>query len=405
MNPDVGQGSRAPLRPFGVRITSVGVLSAHGRGMAPLVAGIRAGSCPVLLAEGIGYPIQALPQVSGFPMPAPQAGEAGAAARLLEVVEQALGESRIGEDALRAEEFGLVVGAAGFLYASSAELFGRAIGTLPDDTPVAVRGPSWGAALIAERFGMRGPSLTVSSGCTSSANALLIAAEMIDRGRVRRVVVVGAEELSAVSLSGFDSLMLLDPAGCRPFDRDRQGLQIGEGITAMVLEADCEEDASVGGASKFARLRGGANRCDSDRLTSANPDGSVIRDAMLEALASAGISAADVVAVKTHGAGSTDSDRAEAAALRATFGAALPPLLALKRYVGHTLGACGTLETAALMGCVANGFLPAAAGFSVVDPELGVTPLREAVQARSGHYLLNFFGFGGNFTSLVLEIG
>lgn len=173
----------------------------------------------------------------------------------------------------------------------------------------------------------------------------------------------------------------------------------------MMLEADGGADAGTGGASKFARVRGGANRCDTHHLTSANPNGSVMRDVMLEALASAGISVADVVAVKAHGAGSTDSDRAEAAALRAVFGAALPPLLALKRYVGHTLGACGTLETAALMGCVADGFLPAAAGFRVVDPELGVTPLREAVPARSGHYLLNFFGFGGNYTSLVLEIG
>jgi 3-oxoacyl-(acyl-carrier-protein) synthase len=373
--------------------------------MAPLVAGIRAGSCPVAPADGIGYPVPALPQVSRFPLSAPQPGEAGAAARLLEVVDEALGESRAGDDDMPAEEFGLVVGSAGFLYASSAEIYGRALGTLPAETPVCVRGPSWGVALIAGRFGLRGPSLAVSTGCTSSANALLIAAEMIERGRARRVLVVGAEELSAVTLSGFDSLMLLDPAGCRPFDRDRQGIQIGEAITAMVLVADREASPGAGGARKPARLRGGANRCDYQRLTSANPDGSVIRDAMLEALASAGIRAADVVAVKTHGAGSTDSDRAEAAALRAVFGAALPPLLALKRYVGHTLGACGTLETAALMGCVDDGFLPAAAGFSVVDPELGVAPLREAVQARSGHYLLNFFGFGGNFTSLVLEIG
>jgi 3-oxoacyl-[acyl-carrier-protein] synthase I len=405
LNPTLDQVSRAPLRPLRIRITSVGVLSAYGCGMGSLVAGIRAGLCPVAAADGIGYPAQALPRVSRLPMPAPQPGEAGAAARLLEVAAQALGELHIGDDALRAEEFGLVVGTSGFLYASSAELYGRAMGTLAAETPISVRGPSWGVALIAERYGLRGPSLTVTSGCTSSANALLIAAEMIARGRVRRALVVGAEELSAVTLSGFDSLMLLDPACCRPFDRDRQGLQLGEGISAMVLEAVGEAGAGAGGASKFAYLRGGANRCDTHHLTSANPNGSVMRDVMLEALASAGISAAGVVAVKAHGAGSTDSDRAEAAALRAVFGAVLPPLLALKRYVGHTLGACGTLETAALMGCVAAGFLPAAAGFSVVDPELGVTPLREAVHARSGHYLLNFFGFGGNYTSLVLEMG
>jgi 3-oxoacyl-(acyl-carrier-protein) synthase len=404
LNPALGQVWRTQ-RPLRVRIASVGVLSAHGRGLAPLVAGIRAGSCPVARAEGIGYPAAALPWVNRFSIPAAQPGEAGAAGRLLEVAEQALAELQTGADPLHAEEFGLVLGTSGFLYASGAELYGRAMGTLAEDTPFEVRGPSWGAALIAGRFGMRGPTLTVSSGCSSSANALLIAAEMIARGRVRRVLVVGAEELSAVTLSGFESLMLLDPAGCRPFDRDRNGLQIGEGITAMVLEAEGAADAEARGLRRFACLQGGANRCDTHHLTSASPDGSVMREVMQEALASAGISAADVVAVKTHGTGSTDSDRAEAAALRAAFGGALPPLLALKRYVGHTLGACGTLETAALMGCVADGFLPAAAGFSVFDPELGVTPLREAVQARAGHYLLNFFGFGGNYTSLALELG
>jgi 3-oxoacyl-(acyl-carrier-protein) synthase len=299
----------------------------------------------------------------------------------------------------------LVVGTSGFLYASGAELYGRATGTVPDDTPFFVRGPSWGAELITERLGVHGPSLTVSSGCSSSANALLIAAEMIERGRVRHVLVVGAEELSAVTLSGFDSLLLLDPAGCRPFDRDRAGLQTGEGITAMVLEADGSAGTDAGGGGSFAHIRGGANRCDMHHLTGANPDGSVMRQVMQEALESAGIAPSEVMAVKTHGTGSTDSDRAEAAALRTLFCDAMPPLLALKRYVGHTMGACGTLETAALTGCVADGFLPAAAGFSVVDPELGVSPLRDAVPAKAGPYLLNFFGFGGNYTSLVLELG
>lgn len=369
--------------------------------MAPLVEGIRAGLCPVAEADGFVYRPPELPLVSRFPGPVRQPGEAGAAARLLQVAEQALGGLRIGEDALQAEELGLLVGTCGFLYASGAELYGRATGALPDDPPFAVRGPSWGAGLIADRYGLRGPSLTVSSGCSSSANALLIAAEMIERGCLRRALVIGAEELSAVTLSGFDSLMLLDPAGCRPFDRDRQGLQIGEAITAMVLEADGDARAGPGG---FARIRGGANRCDTHHLTGASPDGNVMREVMREALACAGIGAADVVAVKAHGTGSADSDRAEAAALRAAFGAALPPVLALKRYVGHTLGACGTLETAALMGCVADAFLPAAAGFNAVDPELGLMPLREQTRAGAGHYLLNFFGFGGNYTSLVVEL-
>lgn len=390
--------------------------------MAPLVAGIRAGACPVVRADGIGYPAAVLPWVSRFPLARREAGEGGAAARLLQVVGDTLGQiadDAPGSEPVAPEDFGIVVGTSGFLYATAAELYGRAIGLISDAPAVFTRGPSWGAALIVEKFGLLGPCLTVTSGCSSSANALLLATEMIRRGRARRVLVVGAEELSAVTLSGFDSLMVLDPECCRPFDRDRAGIQVGEAITAMVLEGGDKNETAGSGSrrsghsresgnlpdEKFARIRGGANRCDTHHLTAATPDGSVMREVMAEALANARIAPADVVAVKSHGAGSTDSDRAEAAALRALFGDALPPVLALKRHVGHALGACGTLETAALIGCVAAGFLPAAAGFRTVDPDLGVTPLREAIAAAPGNYLLNSFGFGGNYTSLVLHLG
>ncbi len=383
------------------RLRAFGVLSAYGRGMPALVAGMRAGICPRAPASGIGYPLDPPPLVSRIAAPPSPPGEAGAATRLLDVAADALAQAGLDADELQAEDMALVVGTGGFLYASGAELYGRAIGAVPCGAPFLVRGPDWGVALIAERFGLRGPCLTVSSGCSSSANALLLAAEMIARGRVRRALVVGAEGLSAVTLSGFDSLLLLDPEGCRPFDRDRNGLQIGEAISAIVLEAHGEGGA-CGQAALFC---GGANRCDTHHLTSASPDGSVMRDVMREALAGAGIGASDVVAIKAHATGSSDSDRAEAAALRAVFGTSLPPVLAFKRYLGHTLGGCGTLETAALAGCVADGFLPAAAGFSQIDPELGLEPLRFTRSAPGGHYLLNFFGFGGNYTSLVLRAG
>jgi 3-oxoacyl-(acyl-carrier-protein) synthase len=382
-----------------VCLRTIGVLSAYGRGMPALVAGMRAGICPRAPATGIGYPLDPPPLVSRIPAPASPPGEAGAAARLIDVAADALAQAGLNRDEIQAEDMALVVGTGGFLYASGAELYGRATGVLPNDTPFLVRGPDWGVALIGERFGLRGPCLAVSSGCSSSANALLLAAEMIARGRARRALVVGAEGLSAVTLSGFDSLLLLDPKGCRPFDRDRNGLQIGEAICAIVLEAHAEGEAF----DHIALLCGGANRCDTHHLTSASPDGSVMRDVMREALASAGVGAPGVVAIKAHGTGSGDSDRAEAAALRAVFGDSPPPVLAFKRYLGHTLGGCGALETAALAGCVADGFLPAAAGFSEFDPELGLEPLRFIRPAQGGHYLLNFFGFGGNYTSLVLR--
>jgi len=382
-----------------VRVASIGVLSAHGAGLPALASGMAAGICPLAAATGIGFPLDPAPLVSRFPQSLFQRGEAGAVHELMQAVDQAFAGWDGQDGALAGEDCALIVGSGGFLYASTAELYGRTMGYLPSDAAFKVRGPHWGAALIAERFALRGPQLTVSSGCSSSANALLIAMEMLQRGEIRHAIVVGAEGLSAVTLGGFDSLMLLDAAGCRPFDRDRTGLQIGEAVAVLVLSAE----SGVRAERPRATLRGGANLCDTHHLTAASPDGGVMRNVMHAALEQARIAPCDVVAIKAHGTGSIDSDRAEAAALCQLFGGALPPVLAFKRYLGHTLGACGSLETAALIACLQAGIMPAAAGFTHIDPELAIEPLRAPQAARAGHYLLNFFGFGGNYTSLVLE--
>ncbi len=319
---------------------------------------------------------------------------------LIATVAQAIHAYRGDAKCLTASDCALVIGTGGFLFASAAELFWR--WQHPDATrePARLRGPAWGGNVIVQHFGMQGPMFAMSTGCSSSANALLTASELIHRGRVKRALVVGAEGVSAVAVGGFESLQLLDPAGCRPFDRDRSGLQLGEAYSALILE---RSDAAGG-----ALTLGGANLCDTHHLTGASPDGAVMRAVMQEALADAGVDPSAIVAIKAHGTGSIDSDRAEAAAIRSLFATELShetPVIGLKRYVGHTLGACGTLETAALLGCVEAGFLPPTAGFANVDPELSFEPSRTELPARPGPYLLNFFGFGGNYTSLVVGIG
>lgn len=387
-----------------VEVTAIGVLSAHGAGLDALVDGMRAGRCPTRAADGIGYPDTAPPQCSRFPLAPRRPGEDGCADDLLGTVDRMLQQWRDAGPAdaavLRGDDTALVVGTGGFLYASGEELYWRWSAAPAGRAPFEVRGPDWGAARVAQHLGLAGPAFTLSTGCSSSANALLLAAEMIRRRRATRAIVIGAEGISAVTLSGFASLMLLDPLGCRPFDRDRAGVQLGEAVTALLLQAGPTRPAGVPCA-----ILGGANRCDTHHLTSASPDGEVMREVMQAALDDAGVVPAQVVAVKAHGTGSPDSDAAEAAALCALFGGALPPVLAFKRLLGHTLGACGTLETAALAGCVQAGFLPAAAGFARFDPALGLAPLQAPMPAPDGVYLCNYFGFGGNYTSLVVRCG
>lgn len=394
-------------------ILASGVLSSYGEGLDAITAGILAGRCPSALATGLGYPSESLPMISRLPQRpgAPwceSKGEQSSAAALIATVEQLLADTGDDPQSVLDGECALVMGTGGFLYASNAELYLRDRDRDRDRrSPFEVRGPSWGADTIAGRFQMKGPTLTLSTGCSSSANALLVASEMLARGECRRVLVLGAEGANAVTLSGFASLMLLDPAGCRPFDRDRAGLRLGEGVAALLLGSPGDASGSVSNrhaSSTRVELWGGANRCDTHHLTSASPDGHMMAAVMFEAIAQAGITPADVTAIKAHGTGSPDSDAAEARAIMTVFSGSPPPVTALKGYLGHTLGACGALETAALAACLQAGFVPAAAGFTTPDPALKVSPLRQAIPFDGGLLLLNYFGFGGNYTSLVLRV-
>lgn len=377
----------------GVRISGYGLVSAYGTGAEVVVAALRAGREAVTALSAFPSPFQEnfpINQVDRTRFPA---SEDGATAMLCEAAREAVGRGG-GDPRAPLGECALVLGSSnGLLYVGEEERRLQLLAAGRHDLPIHPLGGL--ARRCARELGVRGVVLTLSTACSSSANAALVAADLIRRGTAQRALVLGFEALSAVSLGGFYSLLLLDPEGCRPFDRGRRGLQLGEGAGALLLEA------GEGGT----RLAAGANLCDTHHMTSADPSGRAMAHVIAEALAAAGVRAEDIVAVKAHGVGSLDSDAAEVAALYAVFGGRPPPLTALKRYFGHTLGACGAIETAALLACLEAGFLPPAAGFREVDPALGVVPLGVPRAAVAGHYLLHFFGFGGNYAALVIRHG
>ena len=374
-----------------VRIAGMGVVSCHGRGLAPLVEALREGRSGTVLRQvgpiaGQGeFPVNAIPgELAG-------AGSAGLVGLLAAVIEDALVDAgRDPRDPLG--DCGLLVGCANANYLAEAEW--RRVRAANE----AAAPPDSHALLcqLAKRYGVQGPVTTLHTACSSSAVALLLARERILRGEAKRMLVLGTEGLSSITLRGFLSLLLLDPEGCRPFDAERRGLQLGEGFAALLLERD-------DGSSDSNSLVGGANLCDTHHLTSASPDGSGMHAVVQAALEDAGLDASEIVAVKAHGTGSPDNDAAEAAAMKRAFGKDPPPLTALKRSLGHTLGACGALETVALTACLRSGFVPSASGFEHVDDELGLVPLTSATPATQGAFLLDFFGFGGNYAALIVR--
>jgi 3-oxoacyl-[acyl-carrier-protein] synthase-1 len=246
---------------------------------------------------------------------------------------------------------------------------------------------------LAETLGIGGPDYVFNTACTASANALLAAQRMISLGRMDQALVVGLEFANRTTLTGFSGLQLL--AGeLKPFDAGRDGIVLGEGLGAALLSA---RPGGLGLA-----LSGGASNCDTYSVTSANPDGSSIAALLRKVLAHTGLAPDQVLGIKAHGTASPQNDSSEAAGLRQVF-QAMPPLTALKPYLGHTLGACGSIELALFGSALSRGVLPPVPGFKQADPALGVRPLTAEAPAPAGHYLLNYFGFGGNNTALVLE--
>jgi 3-oxoacyl-[acyl-carrier-protein] synthase-1 len=254
------------------------------------------------------------------------------------------------------------------------------------------------ASTVMERFGMGGAGYTFTTACTSSANAFLYAASMIGQGRIGRALVIGYDLFNNLGFYGFEGLKSLASSTYRPFDRDRDGLILGEACGVVLLEGRRR-------AAGDFRFLGGANLCDTSGVTSHDEEGTAVAETMNRALAQAGVAPEAICAVKAHATGTENNDRTECAAMRVTFRKSTPPVTCVKPYIGHTAGACGVCELILVTESLKAGFIPSTPGFREVDDQLNLVPLTENSVARKGVYMLNYFGFGGNCTTLIISNG
>lgn len=241
---------------------------------------------------------------------------------------------------------------------------------------------------------------TYSTACSSSANALLNAHRLLQAGIVDHALVIGMELSNHTTLLGFHGLSLLSPTKTmRPFEEGRDGMLLGEALSVLILS---RKDAMLANQKAYGELCGGAIGVDNHSLTSANDDGFSLSDAMTAALKDASITAEEIVGIKAHGTASLKSDDGEAAALQRQFNQALPQTFTLKPFCGHTLGASGALETSLTLGCLARGVLPGNP-FLTENKPMGIPLLKQNTEAPTGHYLFNFFAFGGNNNVFIIK--
>ena len=242
---------------------------------------------------------------------------------------------------------------------------------------------------------------TISTACSSAANAFIYGANLLRAGRCRRVVVGGSESLTDYHLHGFNSLMILDRQPCRPFDATRAGLNLGEGAAYLVLET--AEEAGRRGVKPIARFAGFGNACDAFHQTASSENGEGAFLAMQKALKMAGVVPEAIDYVNAHGTGTPNNDASESAALRRIFGDKMPPVSSTKAFTGHTTSASGSIEAVFCLLALLDGFIPPQLNWKTADPSC-VVPCHSGLPSASLHHVLsNAFGFGGNDTSLIFS--
>ena len=213
--------------------------------------------------------------------------------------------------------------------------------------------------MVAEGLGTFASMATVSTACSSATNAMITGANMLRCGMADIVVVGGTESLTKFHLNGFNALMILDAQQCRPFDRDRAGLNLGEGAGYLVLET--AESVMKRGVKPLCVLSGYGNACDAFHQTASSPDGEGAWLAMQEALQLAGLKPEDIQYINAHGTGTPNNDESESHAIRRVFGDHLPPVSSTKSFTGHTTSASGSIEAVFCILALQHQFLPPSA--------------------------------------------
>lgn len=420
-----------------VVITGVGAVSAFGVGLPALLEGLRGGRSavgPIRSFDTHTFPTQVAGEVAVATIDPPwlhaQLGGLSGAGEALVARYQAAGawrDRKLAFGLLAAQEAWRMAGCgAAEQEASLVMALGLEQALLEDFGPLFRDGCiDWSAdagtlgvryrsevdlcaRLISEWLGLRGLNVVNASACAAGGLAIAQAASLIERGAASIVLCGGADSMvNPFGLGGMSRLGAPSPRNaadaCRPFDRRRDGLVIGEGAALFVLES--HERAMRRGAKPLARVLGHGSTLDAFRATAPRPDGAAASRAMQTALQRAGMAPSQIGYVNAHGTGTPLNDVAEARAIRTCFGvhADLLPVSSIKGAVGHLMAASGAIEAAACLLPLMHGVLPGTAHHQQKDPQCEIDVIGESPRhAPVAAVLSNSFGFGGQNVALIL---
>jgi len=255
---------------------------------------------------------------------------------------------------------------------------------------------------IAMHLGIVDYVTTISTACSSAANALMLGARLIKNNILDRVVVGGVDPLSKFTLNGFNTLMILDKDWCKPFDENRKGLNLGEGAAYLVLES--EKLVKERNKNILSRLLGYGNANDAFHQTASSAEGHGALLAMQKAFKIAGITPDAIDYVNAHGTGTQNNDSSEGAAMQTLFNNKVPKFSSTKAFTGHTLAAAAAIEAVISILAIRNNMIFPCLNRNTQMNDLTISPVNTLEKNVSVNYVLsNSFGFGGNCSSLIFS--
>lgn len=254
----------------------------------------------------------------------------------------------------------------------------------------------------ADRLGIKDFMTTISTACSSSANAIFYGARLIKNDILDVVIAGGADAITKFTLNGFNTLEILDKNYCKPFDENRQGLNLGEGAGYIVLVS--AKLAKTLNKGLYCRLSGYNNSNDAYHQTASSPDGTGPYLAMKLALEKSGLQPSDIDYINLHGTGTQNNDNAEGTAVKRLFDPSYPPMSSTKSFTGHTLGASGAIEAVFSILAIRHGIIYPNLRFETQMHGFPFAPEKNFLTSQSvDHVMSNSFGFGGNCTSLIFS--
>lgn len=320
----------------------------------------------------------------------------------LAAVREALLDAELSESVLKNLRIGVALGTTVGCTLNSESFYRQyRAGLTPNSSPINKFLNNNPAMAVAEIYGFTGPVAAVANACSSGSDAIGLAMDWLNFDLCDIAIAGGTDELSRPAYLGFNALQVTSNEPCRPFDKNRKGLNLGEGAGVLILESDVSIRRRNSHPS--AMISGFASSCDAYHPTGPHPEGEGLERAICGALAEASVRAADIAFINAHGTSTIENDKVEGCVISRLFGNAIP-VVSTKAYTGHTLGAAGGIEAVLTVRGLLDQKLPSTAGFEIPDSACRITPTEHPGEISGRVALSTSLAFGGSNSALVVQL-